>query len=157
MKKVFITLGVLILVVITALMVIPTFFKGDILQIIEKQSAKYINAKLKIGDMNLSMFKSFPNLNVALKEVMITGQDEFAGDTVVYIPLFEASVNLKSLIAGDELIVNQLLLKNCRIAPTVNSEGKPTGISYYLPIRKLPPLRKLRPTNRKARRREAFV
>ena len=74
--------------------------------------------------MNLSMFKSFPNLNVALKEVMITGQDEFAGDTVVYIPLFEASVNLKSLIAGDELIVNQLLLKNCRIAPTVNSEGK---------------------------------
>ena len=124
MKKVFITLGVLILVVITALMVIPTFFKVDILQIIEKQSAKYINAKLKIGDMNLSMFKSFPNLNVALKEVMITGQDEFAGDTVVYIPLFEASVNLKSLIAGDELIVNQLLLKNCRIAPTVNSEGK---------------------------------
>ena len=124
MKKVFITLGVLILVVITSLMVIPTFFKGDILQIIEKQSAKYINAKLKIGDMNLSMFKSFPNLNVALKEVMITGQDEFAGDTVVYIPLFEASVNLKSLIAGDELIVNQLLLKNCRIAPTVNSEGK---------------------------------
>lgn len=124
MKKVFITLGVLILVVITALMVISTFFKGDILQIIEKQSAKYINAKLKIGDMNLSMFKSFPNLNVALKEVMITGQDEFAGDTVVYIPLFEASVNLKSLIAGDELIVNQLLLKNCRIAPTVNSEGK---------------------------------
>lgn len=102
----------------------PYFFKGDILQIIEKQSAKYINAKLKIGDMNLSMFKSFPNLNVALKEVMITGQDEFAGDTVVYIPLFEASVNLKSLIAGDELIVNQLLLKNCRIAPTVNSEGK---------------------------------
>ena len=79
MKKVFITLGVLILVVITALMVIPTFFKGDILQIIEKQSAKYINAKLKIGDMNLSMFISFPNLNVALKEVMITGQDEFAG------------------------------------------------------------------------------
>ena len=46
-------------------------------------------------------------------------------DTVqFYIPLFEASVNLKSLIAGDELIVNQLLLKNCRIAPTVNSEGK---------------------------------
>ena len=77
MKKVFITLGVLILVVITALMVIPTFFKGDILQIIEKQSAKYINAKLKIGDMNLSMFKSFPNLNVATKE----GKQEYVWAT----------------------------------------------------------------------------
>ena len=48
MKKVFITLGVLILVVITALMVIPTFFKGDILQIIEKQSAKYILSLIHI-------------------------------------------------------------------------------------------------------------
>lgn len=35
MKKVFITLGVLILVVITALMVIPTFFKGDILKLLK--------------------------------------------------------------------------------------------------------------------------
>ena len=114
MKKVFITLGVLILVVITALMVIPTFFKGDILQIIEKQSAKYINAKLKIGDMNLSMFKSFPDLNVALKNVTIAGEGEFAEDTIVNIPLFEASVNLKTLISGEEMIVNLLFLKDGR-------------------------------------------
>ncbi len=124
MKKVLITLGVLIFVVVTALLVIPTFFKSDILQFIEKQSGKYIQAQLKIGDMNLSMFKNFPNLNVKLKNVLITGQEEFAGDTVVYFPLFEASVNLKSIFSGDEFIINKLLLKECYLAPTVSNTGK---------------------------------
>lgn len=69
------------------------------MKIIENQSARYIRAELKIGDLSLSMFKSFPDLNVALKNVTIAGEGEFAGDTIVNIPLFEASVNLKSLIS----------------------------------------------------------
>ncbi|MEI3156095.1 MAG: AsmA family protein [Odoribacter sp.] len=70
------------------------------------------------------MFKSFPDLNVALKNVTIAGEGEFAGDTIVNIPLFEASVNLKSLISGDELIVNRVFLKDGRLLPTVNTAGK---------------------------------
>lgn len=123
MKKVLVTLLVIVIVLITALLVIPTFFKGDILRIIQNQSSRYIKAELKIGDMNLSMFKHFPNLNVALRNVTITGQDNFAGDTVVYIPLFDASVNLMSLISGDEIKVNRVLLQDCRLSPTVSAEG----------------------------------
>lgn len=123
MKKVLLILSIIIVVIIATLIAIPLFFKGDILQIIQNQSSRYIKAELKIGDMNLSMFKSFPDLNVSLKEVSLTGEKEFAGDTIVNIPLFEASVNLKSLISGDELIVNHILLKNCRLQPTVDTAG----------------------------------
>lgn len=123
MKKVLITLAVIVVVLITALLVIPTFFKGDILRIVQNQSSRYIKADLKIGDMNLSMFRNFPDLNVALKNITITGQDEFAGDTVVYVPLFEASVNLMSLISGDEIKINRVLLQNCRLTPTVSVNG----------------------------------
>lgn len=124
MKKVLIIVFIIIVVIIATLFAIPVFFKGEILQIIQNQSSRYIKAELKIGDVNLSMFKNFPNLNVALKDVTITGEKEFAGDTVMNIPLFEASVNLKSLIAGDELIVNRILLKNCRLQPSVDTAGK---------------------------------
>ena len=123
MKKVLLILSIIIVVIIATLIAIPLFFKGDILQIIQNQSSRYIKAELKIGDMNLSMFKSFPDLNVSLKEVSLTGEKEFAGDTIVNIPLFEASVNLKSLISGNELIVNHILLKNCRLQPTVDTAG----------------------------------
>lgn len=124
MKKVLIIVSIIIVVIIATLIAIPVFFKGEILQIIQNQSSRYIKAELKIGDVNLSMFKNFPNLNVALKDVTITGEKEFAGDTVMNIPLFEASVNLKSLIAGDELIVNRILLKNCRLQPSVDTAGR---------------------------------
>lgn len=123
MKKVFITIGVLIFVLFVALLVTPTFFKSDILRIIQNQSSRYIRAELKIGDMNLSMLRHFPDLNVTLKDVRITGENEFAGDTAIFVPLLEASVNLKSLISGNEVVVNRILLKDARLLPTVDTSG----------------------------------
>lgn len=124
MKKVLITLSVIILVLIAILMILPVFFKGDILHIIQNQSSKYIKAELKIGDIDLSMFRSFPDLNIALKQVSITGEEEFAGDTLINIPLFEASVNLKSLFSGNDLVINHILLQDCQLNPTVSVAGK---------------------------------
>ncbi len=124
MKKGLLIAFICLIVILGALLIIPVFFKGDILQIIQSQSSRYIKAELKIGDLNLSMFKSFPNLNVSLKNVTVTGENEFAGDTIADIPLFEASVNLKSLISGDELIVNRILLKDSRLLAVVDTAGK---------------------------------
>lgn len=124
MKKAAAIIGVIILVFIAILVIVPVFFKGDILRIIQNQTSRYIQADLKIGDMSLSMFRSFPDLNVSLDDVIITGQGEFAGDTIVYLSHFEASVNLKSLVSGKELIVNKLLLKDSWLLPTVSASGK---------------------------------
>ena len=128
MKKVFIILAIILVLLVAALFIIPSFFKGDIIKIIQNQTEKYIDAEVSIGDIELSMFKSFPNLNVAVKQVSISGKEEFKQDTIAYIPLFEASVNLKSLISGNEIIINKVLLKNSRFAPLVRLPAKPIGI-----------------------------
>ena len=124
MKKVFIILAIILVVLLAALFLIPVFFKGDIIKIIQNQTEKHINAEVAIGDIELSMFKSFPNLNVAVKQVFLSGKDEFLQDTIARIPLFEASVNLKSLFSGNEIIVNKVLLKDSRFAPRVMASGK---------------------------------
>ena len=124
MKKVFITLAIIIVLIIVALMVIPVFFKSDILRLIEEKSSKYIQAELAIGDVGLSMFKNFPNLSVTLDDVMISKEENNTRDTLINIPYFEASVNLKSLISGNEIIINNVLLKDCFFSPKVNAEGK---------------------------------
>ncbi|MEG2228648.1 MAG: AsmA-like C-terminal region-containing protein [Odoribacter sp.] len=123
MKKVLITLGIIIVLLIATLLILPTFFKGDILRIIQNQSSRYIKAELKIEDMSLSMFKSFPDLNISLTNISITGQNEFAGDTIVYVPLFEASVNLKSLFSGNELLINRILIQDTRLIAAVDTSG----------------------------------
>lgn len=124
MKKVFIILAIILVLLLAALFIIPSFFKGDIIKIIQNQTEKHIHAEVSIGDIELSMFKSFPNLNVAVKQVSISGKEEFSQDTIVRIPLFEASVNLKSLMSGNEIIINKVLLKDSRFAPRVTASGK---------------------------------
>lgn len=124
MKKVFIILAIILVLLLAALFIIPSFFKGDIIKIIQNQTEKHIHAEVSIGDIELSMFKSFPNLNVAVKQVSISGKDEFSRDTIVRIPLFEASVNLKSLMSGNEIIINKVLLKDSRFAPRITASGK---------------------------------
>lgn len=124
MKKVFIILAIILVLLLAALFIIPSFFKGDIIKIIQNQTEKHIHAEVSIGDIELSMFKSFPNLNVAVKQVSISGKEEFSQDTIVRIPLFEASVDLKSLMSGNEIIINRVLLKDSRFAPRVTASGK---------------------------------
>ena len=53
MKKVFVTLAIIIVLIIVTLMVIPTFFKSDILRLIEEKSSKYIQAELAIEDVHV--------------------------------------------------------------------------------------------------------
>lgn len=71
------------------------------------------------------MFKSFPALNVDVKQIAVIGKGEFAGDTLVHAPLLRASVNLMSLIKGDEIIIQRILLKDAQFKPLVSAKGLP--------------------------------
>ena len=124
MKKLFITLAVIIGVIIIALIVTPLFFKDDIIRLVESQSSKYIKSELAIGDIRLSMFKNFPNLNVTVDDVLVFNDNPQAPDTLVDIPRFEASVNLKSLLFGSEIIINRVLLQDCRFTPKTTAAGE---------------------------------
>lgn len=124
MKKVIIVIVIIFAVVIAGLLVLPIFFKGDILRLVKEKSSHYINAELNIEDVSLSMFKSFPNLNVTLENVSLTGEEHFTGDTLVYIPSFEASVNLRSLIGGKDIIINKIALENARLEFLADTSGK---------------------------------
>ena len=123
MKKIIIIVLSFIAFVFIALLTIPVFFKGDIVKLIEKQAAANMKAELHIGDMSLSMFKSFPNLNVSLKDICIRHNQANGCDTLANIPLLEASVNLKSLIGGDKIIVNRILLMDGRLTAKVDTAG----------------------------------
>lgn len=125
MKKVLIILGSLLLLFIILLLLLPVILRNNITGIVEKQAAKYIDAELYIRKIDLSMFKNFPNLNVSIHDVVISGRKEFTGDTLARIPLFSASVNVMSLLRGNEIIINRLLLKDTQLKPLVSPTKQP--------------------------------
>ncbi len=102
MKKIikwfFRILLILIGLIIILLIVIPTFYKDEILAKVKDEINKSVNAKVEFTDFKLSMFKTFPDLNIGLHEVSVTGIDQFEGDTLVYFKSFNVQVNLMSAI-----------------------------------------------------------
>ena len=123
MKKCVLLFSAFVGIILVLLFLIPFLFKGDILQLVETHISRHIKAELKIGDMSLSMFRSFPDLNVTLEEVSLIGRERFSGDTLLNIPRIEASVNLKSLLSGKEVVVNRFLLKDCRLNLITDTAG----------------------------------
>ena len=124
MKKIIIVIVSILVLFIAALWLVPVFFKGDILRLIERQSSKYIQSDLEIKDVRLSMFKSFPHLHVAISDIMISSEEEGKRDTLIRVPLFEASVNLKSFLSGEAIVVNRVLVKDGVVKPKINASGK---------------------------------
>lgn len=125
MKKILISIGCLLLLFLLLLLLLPVFLRDNITGIVEKQADKYIDARLHVEAIHLSMFKSFPALNVTIRNITLSGKEEFADDTLVRVPLLSASVNVMSLLKGNEVIVNRLLLKNALFTPRVSETGHP--------------------------------
>lgn len=123
MKKTVIIIFSIIAFLLAILLTIPFFFKGDIVQLIEREAAANMEAELNIGDMSLSMFRSFPDLNVELKDVTISRTEKSASDTLAYFPQIEASVNLKSLMGGEKIVVNRVLVRDGHLLAKVDTAG----------------------------------
>lgn len=81
----------LVVLIVGAMFAIPYFFKDELLSLAKKEINKNINAKVDFKDLDLSFFKSFPNLSADLTDFSVVGIQKFEG-----VPL----VKLKTLRLG---------------------------------------------------------
>lgn len=125
MKKILIITGSVLGMILIILLLIPVFLQNNITRIVNQQINKYTTAKVEIGNISLSMFKAFPNLQVHISDLIITTPNNSRPDTLLQIPLFKASVNLLSVLQGNDIKVNHLLLKNTLLRPSVTAVGQP--------------------------------
>ncbi len=115
-----ILLGLIILILVL-LFTVPVLFKDKIRATVEQVINESVNANVKFDDYNLSFFRNFPNLSFSMKNLSVTGIDEFADDTLagsVLLILFSifrvfsriSGYEVKSVIM-DRAVVNAIVLK----------------------------------------------
>ncbi|MGN6508862.1 MAG: AsmA family protein [Chitinophaga sp.] len=124
LKKVLKGIGIGLLVLIALLIAIPYFFKGQIMAKIKSELNKSLNAKVEFKDVDLSLFRQFPRLAVALDELAVTGVDHFEGDTLLAVKRLDLAVNLMSVIKGERIDVQNVVLQQPRIYAIVDEEGR---------------------------------
>lgn len=124
LKKIAKITGISLAVLIVILFVAPFIFKGKIISIAKEQINNNINANVDFRDLNLSFFRHFPRVSVALEDLQVVGTGIFASDTLISAKEIDVAVNLFSVIGGKNMKIYSVNIAQPRIHAIVTKEGK---------------------------------
>lgn len=116
--------GISFLVLIVVMIIIPIIYKDKIKQMVIDEANKTLTADLSLGDFDLTLISTFPNLSIKLNDTKITGRNEFKGVELVNIKKFTAHINLWDVMGGDQIKINAIELDQPKFDVRVLSNGK---------------------------------
>lgn len=105
-KKILKITGIIILLLVVSLFAIPYFFKDQIKAKITEAINEKVDAKVSFSNADLSLFKSFPQANVSIDQLLIINKAPFEGDTLVSLGELNLKMSIKELFKGKEESMN---------------------------------------------------
>lgn len=108
MKRFLIIVGVLLLLFIGILIAIPYFFKDKIAALIKEKANKELYATLDFYDVDISLLRKFPNVNLRIEGLNITNRAPFAGDTLFSSKYVEINADIVAYLREDLLKIVSL-------------------------------------------------
>ncbi|RZK20535.1 MAG: membrane assembly protein AsmA [Pedobacter sp.] len=124
LKKVFIVVAAIVVMLFAAAIAIPLFFKKEIDAKLKSTINNNVNAKVDFTDFDLSLISSFPNLGMKINNLKIIGIDSFAKDTLANVKQLQLNVNLLSVIKGETYQIKSVDLTEPNIYARVLKSGK---------------------------------
>lgn len=124
LKKIFLVVLVLFILFIGTAIVLPIVYKDKIIALVKEEANKNLNAKVDFGNFGMSLYKSFPDFRFCMENISVAGINEFEGDTLAFIKQLNLDVNILSVIKGEELGINAIILDNPKIHARVLKNGK---------------------------------
>ena len=125
LKKILLSFGVLLVLLIGSLIAIPYFFQDEIKAKIAETINENLDAKVSFADADLSLFKSFPQANVAIEKLVIINKAPFEGDTLVSLGELNLKMSIKELFKDKDEPINieALSTKNSVVNIIFNKDG----------------------------------
>ncbi len=123
-KKLGLTLLSVVAIIFVAMIVLPIVFKGNIVARVKLMANESLNAKLDFKEVEISLFRSFPQLDVRLNDLSISGINEFEGKELLNLKTLSTSVSISSLWKSDGITVSEIILNNPQLNLLVNAAGK---------------------------------
>lgn len=124
MKKVFKWTGIIVALLIVFLMAAPFLFKDKIISAVKTEANNNLLADFNFSSLDLSLIRSFPHLSISLNDLSIINREPFKGDTLIYSKEVVITVNLISVISGDQIEIKKILADQGVFNFLVNKEGK---------------------------------
>ncbi len=122
-KGIIITIAILGLLILS-MIAIPYIFKGKITERIKLAANESVNAKIDFSGVELSLFRSFPQLNISIRDLSVTGINEFEHTKLLTVGVLSTSLNLSSLWKRDGISITSIVMNHPSINLVVNKKGK---------------------------------
>ena len=126
MKKFLKISGISIGVLLLAMLILPFLFKDKIKGIIDDQIKKNINGQVWYNSesFSLSLFSHFPNLTVSINDIgLMSNAYAFKGDTLFAAKEFSLTIDVMSVISGDQIKVKGVFLDQPKVVTIYDKSG----------------------------------
>lgn len=125
MKKILKIIGIIVGVFILLLALTPLFFKGTLEKLVRNSLAKNVNAKVDWSEMDLSLFSSFPDAALTLKDFSVVNNKPFEGDTLASGKLIELDMGITQLFkkSNEPIKVDAIYLDEAFVNIKIDSLG----------------------------------
>jgi hypothetical protein len=128
--------GVSLILLIAAAVAIPYFFKDKILVKVKETINKDLNATVDFQDIDISAFRHFPKISVALKGLDVEGKGDFEGVKLIHTEGLDLALNFWSVWnGGNPYEVNSVHLDR----PFINVISLTDGTANYSITKPKPP------------------
>lgn len=125
MKKIAKVTGIVLVCLLALMAILPLAFKGKIKEIVIAEGNKMLNAEFGFEDLDISLFRAFPQASVGLEGFWLKGVDEFENDTLVEAGDLQVAVNVMSLFGDSGFDISKVLVADTRVKAIVLEDGRP--------------------------------
>lgn len=124
MKKFLTIIAITLVLLLASLFVLPMVFKSEIVALVTEQANANLNAEVEIGDVDLTLFKDFPNFTVMVQNLKVKNKAPFEGVTLADIKEIDFSLDLMSVLSGSNLKINSVNLIEPQLDVRVLADGR---------------------------------
>lgn len=125
MKKLMKTLGLVLVCLLALMLVLPYAFQGKIKEMVIQEGNKMLNAEFGFDDLDISLFRDFPQASVGLEGFWVKGRDAFENDTLIEAGNAQVAVNLMSIFGNAGFDISKILLTDTQVKAIVLEDGTP--------------------------------
>jgi hypothetical protein len=121
--RIFKVAGIALLLIACFVLATPYIFKGKITRLVKARINKDLRAHVNFSNVNISLFRQFPDIAIGLDNLQVVCVGEFQGDTLLTTQRLDIACNIRSIIAGDSIRIYSLTANQPRFHGLIHKNG----------------------------------
>lgn len=122
-----ISLGILVLLLLIAVLIVSRILASPerLTPIVNKQAARFIHCEYQFGKVELTIFKTFPDVGVQINDlVLINPMTGSPSDTLAQVKECVVSLNIREIVKNNSFIINKFHLNEGFVNLFIDKNGR---------------------------------